>query len=99
MSDKSDFIMSKFSSMFNSLMQPGALTVREKELIALGIAVSEICRPCIKIHIQKCLEANATDDEIIEAAGVAVVMCGGPACMQISEIVSILGREKRHVKN
>jgi AhpD family alkylhydroperoxidase len=85
--------------MFNFLMQDGALTVREKELIALGIAVAETCKPCLRVHIDKCIEAGVTDDEIIEAAGVAVMMCGGPACMQINEIVSILKRYKGKKNN
>lgn len=85
--------------MFNFLMQDGSLTIREKELIALGIAIAETCKPCVRMHIEKCLDAGITDDEIIETAGVAVVMRGGPAYIQINEIVSILKRYKGKEKH
>lgn len=68
-----------FGPFFQGLMKEGALTVREKELVSLGIAVAVRCEPCIFLHTQKALRAGAKPDEIMEAAGVAVMMGGGPA--------------------
>jgi len=48
-----------FAGLFSKAMAEGALTVREKELIAIGIAVAKQCEPCIKLHVQKCLDAGA----------------------------------------
>jgi AhpD family alkylhydroperoxidase len=68
-----------FGQFFQELMRDGALTTRQKELIALGIGVAVHCPPCIDAHVEKALKAGASEDEIMEAAGVAVVMGGGPA--------------------
>lgn len=79
-----------FGSFFQSLMGPGALTVREKELIALAIAIADRCAPCMFLHVEKCLKSGATREQILEAAGVAVVMQGGPAYTHVPEIVAAL---------
>lgn len=67
-----------FGQMFQALMKDGALTVKQKELIALGIGVAVRCEPCIYLHVEKALHAGAKPAEIMEAAGVAVMMGGGP---------------------
>jgi AhpD family alkylhydroperoxidase len=61
------------------VLKPGVLSTKEKELIALGIAVHATCDYCIAIHVKKCFEAGATREEIAEACGVAVLMGGGPS--------------------
>lgn len=68
-----------FPPFFAALMRDGALGARQKELIALGIAVATHCEPCIYSHAQKCLGSGASSAEIMEAAGVGVMMGGGPA--------------------
>jgi AhpD family alkylhydroperoxidase len=61
------------------VLKDGALSTKEKELIALGIAVCATCDYCISIHVKKCYEAGATKEEMAEALGVAILMGGGPA--------------------
>jgi len=61
------------------VLKDGALSTKEKELIALGIAVCARCDYCIAIHVKKCLEAGTTKAEMAEACGVAILMGGGPA--------------------
>ncbi len=79
-----------FSALFGKIMKDGALSVREKELIALGIGVSQTCAPCIRLHVQKCLAADATKEQILEAASVAVMMGGGPAYTHIPVVMRAL---------
>ena len=74
---------SSFGGMFKALMKEGALSAKVKELIAVGIAVETRCKPCIILHVQKCLQAGATPQEIMESAGVAIMMRGGPAFTQL----------------
>lgn len=68
-----------FGPFFQSLMKPGALAVKEKELVALGIGIALRCEPCIYAHVEKCLKAGATPEQVMDVAGVAVMMQGGPA--------------------
>jgi len=60
-------------------LKEGVLSVKQKELIALGIAICATCDYCIAIHVKKCFEAGATKEEIAETCGVAIMMGGGPA--------------------
>ena len=61
------------------VLKDGALTTKQKELIALGIAICSTCDYCIAIHVKKSFEAGATKEEIAETCGVAILMGGGPA--------------------
>jgi len=79
-----------FGGLFQKVMKDGALTNREKELIALSIGVAMHCPPCIRSHTQKCLETGATRQQILEAASVAVVMAGGPAYVHIPLVLDTL---------
>jgi len=79
-----------FATMFGKIMKDGALTLREKELVALGIGVAQRCVPCIRAHVQKSLDAGATKEQILEAASVAVMMGGGPAYTHIPVVIETL---------
>jgi AhpD family alkylhydroperoxidase len=79
-----------FGPFFSTLMKEGELDVRQKELIALGIAVATRCEPCIYAHVEKCLKHGASRQQIMEATGVAVMMGGGPAYTYAPIVVSAL---------
>jgi len=79
-----------FGGMFQKLMGEGALSVREKELIALGIGMALRCEPCVYSHVQKCIKAGATREQIIELAGVVVTMQGGPAYVYVPKVLEAL---------
>jgi len=83
-------ITAGFGGLFGKVMIDGAISLREKELIALGIAVAVKCPPCIRAHTKKCLETGANREQILEAAAVAVVMGGGPAYMHVPEVIEAL---------
>jgi len=90
MKEQTPDLVNGFGGLFSKVMKDGALSVREKELIALGIGVTQRCAPCIRLHIQKSLEAGATKEQILEAAGVAVIMGGGPAYTHIPIVINTL---------
>ena len=55
----------------------GALTKREKALIALAVSHSEKCPYCIDAYTTACLEAGANAEQMMEAVHVAAVMKAG----------------------
>jgi len=57
----------------------GALPVKTKELIALGIAHITQCPWCIDAHVKKAAGAGASDQEIGEVIFVAMAMAAGAA--------------------
>lgn len=79
-----------FMGLFKSVMGEGALTVAEKECVALGIAVALHCPPCIRLHVQKCLDAGLGRAQVLEAASVAVAMSGGPAFTHVPMVIEAL---------
>lgn len=79
-----------FMGLVGSIMQDGKVKSKEKELIALGIAVGLRCVPCIYAHTNGSLKMGATPEEILEAASVAVLMQGGPGMAHVMEVMKAL---------
>ncbi len=84
-----------FGQFFQAMMKEGALSSKQKELIALGIGVAVRCEPCIYLHVEKSLHAGATPEEIMEAAGVAVMMGGGPVSTYAPVVAAALDHFER----
>ena len=57
----------------------GAISSKNKELIALGIAQITQCPWCIQAHTKKAAVAGASDEEIAETTFVAMAMAAGAA--------------------
>jgi 4-carboxymuconolactone decarboxylase len=62
---------------YNSSLQPGTLTKREKVLIGLGIAHVIQCPYCIDAYTKSCLEEGMSLEHVTEAAHVASAVRGG----------------------
>ncbi|NDJ77782.1 MAG: carboxymuconolactone decarboxylase family protein, partial [Chloroflexi bacterium] len=73
--------MNCFSQLHAKASETGALGVKTKELVALGIAIAIRCDGCIAFHVHDALKAGATEADIMETIGVAILMGGGPAVM------------------
>ena len=68
-----------FAALSVAVKSPGALAVKYKYLVAIGIAIAGHCHWCIAVNIKSALEHGATREEIMEAGWVAVQMGGGPS--------------------
>jgi AhpD family alkylhydroperoxidase len=90
MKTQAPMLSAAFGTFYQALMKEGALSVREKELIALGIGMATLCTACISLHTRGCLKAGATRAQILEAAGVAIMMQGGPAFTHMPELLASL---------
>lgn len=90
MKEQAPDIARGFGGFYQTIMKEGALTLREKELIALAIGLAMRCTPCINLHVQGCLKAGATREQVVEASGVAVMMQGGPAFTYVPEVLDAL---------
>ena len=79
-----------FGGLFQAVMKDGAISAREKELVALGIGLAVRCDGCIYSHVEKALKLGATREQILETAGVAVMMQGGPTYTYLPKVVEAL---------
>jgi len=79
-------LMGKIQAFMAEAMQPGVLGKKEKERIALGMALTQQCHYCIALHIRACKQAGVTLDEIMDVCGIAIMMGGGPALTHMAEV-------------
>jgi AhpD family alkylhydroperoxidase len=57
--------------------EEGAVSVKNKELIAVGVAHVTQCPYCIEAHVKRAQKAGATDVEVAEAIFVAMALRAG----------------------
>ena len=62
---------------YGKAMGAGALTEREKALIALAVSHALKCPYCIDAYSQACLEKGADEEQMNEAVHVAAAMAAG----------------------
>ena len=67
----------KFFAWYNAVFEEGALTAREKSLIALAVAHAVQCPYCIDAYSRDALEKGSNLDEMTEAVHVAAAIRGG----------------------
>jgi AhpD family alkylhydroperoxidase len=67
-----------YAAMSKAAITDGVLDSKTKELIALAISVSKQCDGCMASHARGAARRGATEEEVAEALGVAVMMTGGP---------------------
>lgn len=83
-------IMTGFNNLQKAVVSDGALTNKTKELIALGIAITNRCDVGIPYHIKNSLDAGASFPEIMETIGVAILMGGKMAMVNGCEALEAL---------
>ncbi|MDQ3698382.1 MAG: arsenosugar biosynthesis-associated peroxidase-like protein [Gemmatimonadota bacterium] len=67
----------KFFDWYGAVFAEGALTAREKSLIALAVAHAVQCPYCIDAYSKDALEKGSNLDEMTEAVHVAAAIRGG----------------------
>ena len=67
----------KFFDWYGAVFAEGALTVREKSLIALAVAHAVQCPYCIDAYSTDALKQGSNLDEMTEAVHVAAAIRGG----------------------
>ena len=70
-------LWSKFSEWYGAVLQEGALSEREKALIALAVAHAIQCPYCIDAFTQTSLEKGSNPEQMMEAIHVAAAIRGG----------------------
>lgn len=74
-------VMKAFGGLSRSVKDSGALGLREKEFVALGIAVAVRCEDCIVFHVEALRKAGGTREELADVLAMCIQMGGGPAVM------------------
>jgi alkylhydroperoxidase/carboxymuconolactone decarboxylase family protein len=67
----------KFFEWYGEVFKEGALTEREKALIALAVSHAVQCPYCIDAYSTDCLQKGADEEQMMEAVHVAAAIKGG----------------------
>ena len=89
-SDGSPVLGKKFFDYYGTVFEEGALTAREKSLIALAVSHAVQCPYCIESYTEDCLQKGVDMEQMTEALHVTVAIRGGASLvhgMQMRERV------------
>ncbi len=78
-----------FAEMQKGIKEGGVLGVKEKEYIALGIAIATRCMPCVQFHVEALMRAGATREEMADICAMAITMSGGPGLMYAAKAMDV----------
>ena len=84
----------KFFAYYSAVFEDGALSAREKSLIALGVAHAVQCPYCIEAYTKDSLSKGVDPEQLTEVVHVATAIKGGAALvhgMQMKRIQDQVG--------
>ncbi len=82
----------KFFSWYEDVFKEGALSEREKSLIALAVAHAVQCPYCIDAYAQDCLEKGSNADQMTEAVHVAAAIRGGASLVHGVQMRNVIDK-------
>ena len=90
MAEGSPELWDKFLAWYSAVFAEGALTAREKSLIALGVAHAVQCPYCIDAYTTDCLEKGSNLDQMTEAVHVASAIRGGASLVHGVQMKNVI---------
>ena len=77
----------KFFDYYDSVFKEGALTEREKALIALAVSHAIQCPYCIDSYSKTCLVKGADEEQMMEAVHVAAAIKSGTTLVYATQMM------------
>ena len=77
-------VMTAFRGLHEAASSEGVLSAKTKKLMMLAVSAALRCEPCLREQVRGALELNASREEILETAGVAILIGGGPTAAYCS---------------
>ena len=88
--EEAPVLAEKFFDYYGAVLAEGALTQREKSLIALAVAHAVQCPYCIDSYTNDCLNKGVSEEEMTEAVHVAVAIRGGATLVHGVQMKNII---------
>lgn len=88
----------RFFNLDTAAYRDGALDAPTKELLGLVASAVLRCNDCIDYHLIQCVEAGWSDEELVEALNVALVVGGSiviPHLRHAIETIDLLREEQK----
>lgn len=89
--DVADFgpeLAEKFFEYYGAVFEEGALSAREKALIALAVSHTVQCPYCIDAYTTESLEKGASEEQMMEAVHVASAIRGGSSLVHSVQMMN-----------
>ena len=80
----------RFWALDSRAYEKGALDERTKELLGLATSMVLRCEDCVTYHIVRCVQLGVTDEELLEALNVALVVGGSITIPHIRQAVETI---------
>ncbi len=87
----------RFFNLDTAAYRDGALDAKTKELLGLVASAVLRCNDCIDYHLEQCVQAGWSDDELHDALNVALIVGGSiviPHLRHAVETIDLLRSEK-----
>lgn len=78
----------KFFEYYGAVFEDGALSAREKALIALAVSHTVQCPYCIDAYTTESLEKGASEEQMMEAVHVASAIRGGSSLVHSVQMMN-----------
>lgn len=83
-------ITKRFFTLDTKTYEPGVLDAKTKELLGLVASMVLRCDDCIAYHIDQCVEAGASDEELFESFDIALIVGGSIVIPHLRRAVAFL---------
>lgn len=90
MGEEAPQLWETFMNYYGSVFAEGALTAREKSLIALAVASAIQCPYCIDSYTNDCLNKGVNEEQMTEAIHVACAIRGGASLVHGVQMKNIV---------
>ena len=82
----------RFWALDSRAYEPGALDEKTKELLGLATSMALKCDDCVTYHIVRCIQLGVTDEKLLEALNVALVVGGSITIPHIRKAVETMDK-------
>ncbi len=90
-----DLPMKRFFALDRDVYGEGALPKKAKELMGLVASTVLRCNDCISYHLIEAVECGATNEEVVETLGVALVVGGSITIPHVRYAMAFLDTVER----
>ncbi|MDP8232339.1 MAG: carboxymuconolactone decarboxylase family protein [Candidatus Zophobacter franzmannii] len=84
----------RFLNLDTNTYKEGALSIKVKELLGLTASAVLRCDDCITYHLDTCYKEGVTDDELIEALNVALIVGGSIVIPHLRRAIDVWSKLK-----
>ncbi|MEM7228425.1 MAG: carboxymuconolactone decarboxylase family protein [Planctomycetota bacterium] len=68
--------LKRFMRLDTAAYEDGALTGKSKEMLGLVASMVLRCNDCIDYHLEQCVDAGYTNDELVDGMNIAIIVGG-----------------------